>query len=390
MVNTRKKGQAGAAATLIAIIAALIVIYILVIPPAERQKILEGDDGTIEGIESILFDLDNPKSFLEKSDRSLEKNLPNVNLFLYQEGSLLKSLDSLYASRSLFSESKGTMTFKLDDLENTENLLLNFITTQRKGRLSISLNGVQIFNKELTTSNIAPIKLKDNLKSGTNILEFSVSSPGVKFWRNNVYSLADISITADVTRKEAQDATVSFVITSSEKSNMEKSKLRFIPNCDVGKVGNLDVWLNNRNLFSGVPDCNSPIFPIEFSPDYLSIGENTLKFRTIKGRYLLDQIRITSQLEGAELPIYYFQLTDDQYDEVSKQTSKVEIKMRFTDSEDLKEADVAVNGNLMLISQREIEYTKDISNLVKKGNNALKIEPIKTLDVAELQVIFID
>ena len=77
MMIRRKKGQASAAAALIAIIAALIVLYILVIPPAERQKILEGEDyvsSTGEG--NLLFELDAPTSFIPETDKEFQKKFP--------------------------------------------------------------------------------------------------------------------------------------------------------------------------------------------------------------------------------------------------------------------------------------------------------------------------
>ena len=76
----------------------------------------------------------------------------------------------------------------------------------------IKLNENEIFNKEIGSINIDPIKLGEYLKEGTNTLEFSVSSPGIAFWATNEYSLESITITGDLVRRDAQESILKFFI----------------------------------------------------------------------------------------------------------------------------------------------------------------------------------
>ena len=392
VINLRKRGQATAAATLIAIIAALIVLYILFIPPSERQKLLEGEDGfsRISGERGnlTLFELEDPRIFYPEEEKKFERTFSNVNLYVREEGTLIKNLDSLYVSKSIFGGLPTVLEFELTDLENTKNILLNFNALEHKGRLVIRINDKEIFNKELTALNINPIQLKDFLQQGANTLTFSVSSPGASFWRKNEYSLEDITITGDFLIREAQESRHTFVVTSAEKESLDSLRLRFFPSCEVNDVGRLKVDLNNENLYSAIPDCGSPGLPIEFSPKKLVTGENVLKFSTTEGRYLIEQIRINSDIRRDDLPTYYFQLTDEEFRLVENGTANVILTIRFTEDEDTKEADIRVNGKLTGFNQKEMYYHKNINNFIEEGNNAVKIEPTDdAIEIVDFEIV---
>jgi len=96
----RKKGQAAGAATLVGIIAALIVLYILIIPAEEREKILEGEDS--DGSSSskdnknlTLFELENPKKFMPLDTNEFTQLIPNINIVVWEEGTELKRVNFL-------------------------------------------------------------------------------------------------------------------------------------------------------------------------------------------------------------------------------------------------------------------------------------------------------
>lgn len=389
----RKKGQAAGAATLVGIIAALIVLYILIIPAEEREKILEGESSDSSSSKSnknlTLFELENPKKFMPLDTNEFEQLIPNVNIVVWEEGTELKRIDSLYASKSLFGENTATTNFELINLEDAENLLLNFKVDESKGRLKITLNSEEIFNQEISSVNIEPIQLKNGIKQGTNTLIFTVSSPGASFWRTNEYSIKELTVTANMLRRESEESRNSFILASAEKENMEKVRFKFVPACNIKEVGKLDIWINNYNLYSAIPDC-SYLTAIDFSPSYLVTGENILRFSTERGRYLLEQIKITSELKEIELPVYYFQLTEDEYAHVKNESKNVTLYMKFADSIESKEADIMVNGNLIRLSQDEREFTRNINRYVEEGNNAVKVEPEEAIDVAEFKITLVD
>ena len=56
--------------------------------------------------------------------------------------------------------------------------------------------------------------------------------------------------------------------------------------------------------------------PIEFSSDLLYSGENEITFHTEKGTYLLSHVQIISKLKEVDYATYYFELTNEQYEDV--------------------------------------------------------------------------
>jgi hypothetical protein len=385
----QEKVGAMAAAALIVVITLLIIGYILFLPPAEREKLLEGgEENETEAEEEKEFVLisEIPERLYPITQREFEQELPSVNIFIKEEATEVKKTDSLFVSRSLFSDKKAVIEFEILNMDDTKDVLLNFLVEESRGRLVIRLNDLEIYNKEITTANIKPIKLDELLIQGTNVLEFSTLSPGVAFWRTNKYSLEDILITGTALDRGAQESKLTFFMTQEEREYIKRVKLHFFPDCQIVEVGKLNIWINNHELHSAVPDCGMPNRPIEFSPDKLVPGENWLIFETEKGSYFIEQIRLTSELERIEAKVYYFSLTQDEYDDVADNIRDAILYMRFTDDESAKEARILVNGNAVGLDQTEIEFSRDVSEYVVKGNNAVKIEPDEVLDIVELEV----
>ena len=59
----------------------------------------------------------------------------------------------------------------VDDLENTDNAMLSFITTKNKGTVTIKLNGEIIYDYDINTLNVNPIELKKPIKIVNEIAE---------------------------------------------------------------------------------------------------------------------------------------------------------------------------------------------------------------------------
>ena len=78
-------------------------------------------------------------------------------------------------------------------------MVLSFSTPKHEGRLTITLNGVIIHENEVNTASPSPITLPKDLLKQNNNLVFSVSGPGIEFWKSNEFIIDDMKITADVT-----------------------------------------------------------------------------------------------------------------------------------------------------------------------------------------------
>ena len=70
-------------------------------------------------------------------------------------------------------------------------------------------------------------------------------------------------------------------------------------------------------IYSSVPDCGTP-YPMSFSPFNLIKGENKLTFRSDDGRYLINQIKITTDLKDQPSYTYFFSLDSNDLKDILK------------------------------------------------------------------------
>lgn len=383
-----KKGQetGGSAATLIAIIALIMILYLIFLPPAERIKILEGGNSTTLG-----SDIDeNDTLFLERPGRvdylkrdEIDHNIPSFGLSVTTEGQLIKEIDSAYISNSLFSRGvEENISFSIDK-ENTENVLLSFKTLTHEGKLIVKVNGNVIFNSEITSSQINPIKIRKEFLNDENTIVFSVSDPGVAFWSGNEYSLQDVRINGDVTDLSKSSSRSIFIVNREEINNLDSARLQFFPDCNINQIGKLTVLLNGNEIFSGLPDCDI-INSYEFSKSYMREDVNEIRFVSQEGNYLIDKITVKTKLKKPQDLIYYFELSDTQYDKVVSDDYRLRIRLEFVDDTSEKEGEIILNNRKHYFQTDEEEYVRYFDEFAEKGFNAIKLVPQQTMYITEI------
>jgi len=126
--------------------------------------------------------------------------------------------------------------------------------------------------------------------------------------------------------------------------------------------------------------------PIEFSSNIVFQGENELIFRTDRGNYILSHVVVESKLKELEYPTYYFDLTNEQFEDVDTGDLRVRLKIDFVDVVVSKYGDVVFNGHVKHFDTKEVSYIIDLSDDALKGSNSLKVRPKKTLEARELRV----
>ncbi len=390
-----KRGQAAAgAAILLAIIAAALILFVILIPPQERAELL-GPDGTSSGSRAgssgttasgIVLLTASPGKIDYFAENKIEHPLPSVNVYTQTESKVLAEKNTAYAKRGAFSEKNSIFPFVLPSVELTENVLLSFTVVGSEGSIIITLNGEELFTGEVEKGTIPPLRVPKNLLREENEMVFAVSSPGVAFWATNEVSLKDIRIVGDVTQIEAQSSKQVFLISETEKRNMESVKLKFQPNCNGNEVGVLRITLNGNEIYSGVPDCGVALVPIEFSPSVVNAGENEIIFTAERGTYVLAYVLVESKLKEIDFPAYYFELSSEQYDQVKAAERRVRLQISFVDVVSSKFGDIVFNGHEKHFDTRETTYVADLSEDIVRGVNALKIKPKKTLEIREVRV----
>lgn len=382
------------AAVLIALIAALIILYILFLPPSEREALLEGnvseeEEGAVSVEGNLTLLLVTPGKLDVLKQKEIEHNIPSVNLYTTETAQKLKSIESVYIKNGWFDKQSVNFSFNIEDLPNTENVLLVFNIKKSSGRLIIELNGNSIYDNEVPGPNINPIALpREFLKEGLNSIKIEVSGVGIRFWKTNEYILEEVMITADVTDISRQESKNVFLVTSTEKDNLDRVFLKFVPECKEGEVAQLDILLNNHNIYSSIPDCGT-LTSLEVSPHNLISGENKLVFRTTEGRYLMDRIVVKSELKERVYPTYYFEINESQLDDIEDGDVDAMLYIKFTDDVEYKKADVYVNGGDARdhIGTTKSEYELKLNNYINEEDNVIEIIPKTTLHIVSLKVV---
>ena len=392
----KKRGQSGGgAAGLVAIIAGLIIVYILFLEPTERAELLGDDEDngldTTRDDEEIIVLLDEDPGRLDylKGD-DFEIDIPSFKLYKTTNAQEIEVFNDFSVRKGWFDEKIVEKGFSIDNLENSDNIILSFSIRKHSGVLSVDLNGNNIYESLITTQNIEPIKLrKSYLNDGVNNLKFSVDGVGLAFWSTNEYNFEGVKIIGDVTDISRQKTKNIFTIEPWKYNNLERSTLKFNPDCRQNEVGVLDVMINNINIFSGVPDCGM-LNRYEIPVGALDAGINNVIFMTNKGSYLIDLIKVDLELEELSSPLYWFEVSEGQMRNITDDISDVNLTLKFVDDDENKELDINVNGHMRRVDQEDPFYEKNINSWVEEGRNYVKLIPKTTVDIVSIQIELIE
>ncbi len=384
-----RKAQAINATILVAVIAGLIILYILFLPEAEREALLENKtvEKTTAGDEEeenvLLREFPGRLDIVEEIE---DKKIPNIFLFEETNAIELERINPFIVRNGVFDKKSKVVSFGIEDLENTDNVILSFKAKNHEGILTIKLNDEIVYENDIEAETVAPIELKRGLLKNSNTFEFSVSSVGLKFWKTNEYSLDDIRVIGDITDRSKQESRNVFTLTGTELFNIEEADLRFIPYCrNVADVGVLDIFINNKEVFSAVPVCEDP-YRQPMPLGVLNAGENKVIFRTNKGSYSVEQIKIEFEEKEIKTNVYFFEVNQSQIEEIEDRDKDAILTIEFVDDDKNKKADLNINDRLRTIDQDERIYTKNINDFIEEGNNFIEIRPRTKLDIVELRV----
>jgi len=154
MFSTKRGQSAAGAAVLIAIIAVLIVGFVILIPPQERAKLLDegitNDSSTVPGIVEKKLLAVSPGRIDYLSEREVEHPIPVVNIYARTEAKILAEKNLAYAKKGVFSEQTDVLTVVIPDLKHTQNLLFSLDVKEATGKLRILVNGDQVFYDEVS------------------------------------------------------------------------------------------------------------------------------------------------------------------------------------------------------------------------------------------------
>ncbi len=387
------RGQAAGAAVLVAIIAGLLIMFIIMIPPSERAKILGdpvpgssangGGVVPVGAISTLLIQHPGRIDYLVQKE--IEHPLPVINIQTTEEAGIISEKSVVSSKRGILSEKSSEFSFPVISPADVRNPLLTFRVTEQVGDLHVIMNGEEIYSGPAGGSQMRPVIIPSGLLHTDNTIIFKVSSPGLAFWRTNSFVAENVKVVADTLNREAQVARHVFLVSETEKQNLERVQLKFHPECRYGEAGSLHILLNNKEVYSATPDCELSLVPIELAASDLFTGENRIEFKTDKGTYLLSAVTIVSKLKEVSYPTYYFELSEEQYDAIKSHKNDLKITVAFTDVTDVREGQIIFNGVNRDFSTRSPTVALDVGADIEKGSNSVVIKPRRTLDVREIR-----
>ena len=389
-MKEQKKAQDGFnAAILVAIIAGLIILYIIFLPISERESLIGGGKTSSGGggdeKPNILLKVF-PGTLSTSQGVENEKKLSNIFLVETTNAKELETINPFIIRNGWFDKKTKIVDFSIEDKDNTDNVLLTLTAKQRSEILTIKLNNAVIFENELASDIIEPVKLDKSLLAKTNSLEFSVSPVGYRFWTTNEYSIENIKIIGDITDTSRQESTNIFTLSAAEFSSMDKAVLKFIPYCkSVNDVGALDIFINSKKLFSSVPVCDSA-YRQDVPKSALNEGENNIIFKTKKGSYSVEQIKISLDFKEPKVKTYFFEINSSTLNDVRKGRRNVVLTIKFVDGKSQKTAKLDVNGNIENLDTTKAVFSRVISTKISEGNNYVRLEPLEDMEIVELSV----
>lgn len=332
LFRSQKKGEdavsrtgAPGSALLVLMVAFLIILYILFLPPSDREALLEGGalPGERTGLNSYISSVGTTPlqetigKLTAVTDPEIEHNLQSFRIYTTTDSKLIEEISSIYIKNSAFGREFGEFSFNVDR-NSAENMLLSFNIARSSGRLVIYFNGEQIFAGELGYGTPPPISLPKSLLKSENTISFAVSSPGVAFWRVNEYLLETVRVTGDLTDSSHSFTSQKLYLANEEIENFDNAVMSFFPDCNPSSVGVMNIFINNNNVFRGIPDCNIRNY-VDLGKAILNVGENNLEFTSTAGSYIVDMLKVEVKLKTPDYPIYYFMLDEDLFVDVANE-----------------------------------------------------------------------
>ena len=255
-----------------------------------------------------------------------------------------------------------------------------FVVNENKGNLVISLNNIIVYDNKI--SGLTNIILPKELLQETNNLEFSVSSPGLNIFGKNKYSISSIKLRENYQLINARE---SRTIILNEQENGD-AELTFFLYCNIPQQGSrLRIFFNNEEIKNEIISCTTVERTVEIESDNIEKGKNILTLQIDKGDYIFSEVKLKIKTGFKGSVNYKFALTEEEYDKILSEDNEAMLFFEFNDDE-RKKATISVNGKEFSLDTNDIDYERDISRLVKDGNNFIKITPLEEFNIDLLRI----
>lgn len=422
-----KRGQSsgGSIATLILIIGGAFLVYLMLLPAEDRNQLTgfennesshtnclddclntyddcKYDCDTSSCRENCLEDYRNCRDDCDFKETNIFRNLlsesPGV-VFPFERNTTKQDFDSvrlfssskteniflasrITVSKSLFKNDYKSFIFDLSDLDNVEKLSLFFNVISSNGNLMIQLNGKEIYNGIVSSSNL-PIELPKSYLKEHNLLELSTSGYAIG---SSSYDIKDLQIIKKFKVENKKESRY-FVLSSTEKNNIQKATFRYFVNCmSLSKEGILKISLNNKLVSMYMVVCDAGEIDTEVDSSYFVSGRNTLTFEIDEGDYIIEDLQLDKKMEASYYPIYYFSVQEDEFNDIRDNVLNVKLKLDMINNKNVKRATFLINDNRAYMDTTKDKFEVDISDLIVEGENYIRIVPRDEFEITNLDI----
>ena len=398
--DVNKKGQQPIS-YFIMMIALLIVVYMILLPEAEKESLLyEGQspdfslpqtqNNYITNTPSIysggknLLNV-NPGVLSPEFEKISQKNFASVNLFLSEETEYEILANDIQLESTITASDMGEFVFNIDDLNNLENIKLLFFIISSRGDLTVKLNGIKILSGEVTNG-MLPISLPNSMLQEFNRLTFEVEKPSFfEFMSSNYYSFKDIQLIKYSLTKNNYEAR-QFVLSSENLDNLNHMNLMYRLNCfSLQDSGRILVKLNGNIIHDALAVCDAGVTELDLLINDLIIGRNVLEFSVDKGQYVLENLILESDYSGGIYKRYYFVVQISDMENIMRGNDVV-LQARFPNDGKRKAGTFYVNGYPIYFDTFHDEFVTNLNGLVYSGQNLISIVPEEEFEMVTFDV----
>ncbi|RME54813.1 hypothetical protein D6777_02585 [Candidatus Woesearchaeota archaeon] len=384
-----KRGQEAADGVYILLIlmGLFIVLYVVLLPPADRESLLNETTSTLTTgapAKTVLLS-ESPGMVYSSSVKKQTINIEPVHLYSTDEVQSSMLVKSMSVSRNLLKNNFKNVLFSVDDLDNLKKAEILFFITESKGDLKVYLNNKLIYDGKLTSEQL-PLTLPLEYLQKNNKLKFESTSPGMRIFSSNYYLIKDLTLLKTI-KKENKKSSRTFSVAEDVGQNVNSITLNYQINCNEDTNPKLKIMVNSRNVFEDIVSCSYlQERQVTLTKSEVNVyGRNRVEFEINKGDIEINDIKLNMKLRSSMHPSYSFDISNGVWNNINNGDSKVVLRLTLK-GEGRKKANIIVQGETFSIDTNSGTYVRDITSLVDNGANTIKIVPLNDFEIVNLKV----
>ena len=373
-----KKNAAISGASILILLAILLILYIVALPSEEKCKIIPnlkncGEKKEVLEEEGKIILLSENPGFLKPIEETAEYKFGSIDLFNREVSEIPLKLESKpIIERSWFKSRELKQEFSVPGKIKELTLFVGIEEAKGLARLAIILNGKIVAQVIGPGVHIVSLPV-DNIKH-SNTLLLKSSAPILPFTINR-FKLGSLILKEKyfITQGKAER---NFVI-EEDVGDISSAVFQFKPDCYSLEPLRVEI---NGNIVVNEKICIQLKTDVR---DFLN-ETNTIKFST-DGNYYINDVKLKIRFKKKDYITYYFTINKENYEKIDNGEVLGILRLRFPDKE-YKKITVYINGNPINIETEKIEYRSAITKLLMKGQNSIKIVPETSVDLGQIDI----